>query len=199
MPDVPASTFIESERLWYRAPEASDAPLIASWRNNPRVRRTISRRFPSTAEATRKWIEGQNPSERGIANTHAALMFGPRGAADAIGYAGLFGIDWINRHAEFGITLDPAHWNRGFGREVTGRIVQYAFEELNLRRVELDVFSSNRGGINAYRAAGFVHEGTRRQSDSIDGRWEDVHFMAVLQQDWLAQRSNRDQSTAGER
>jgi RimJ/RimL family protein N-acetyltransferase len=182
--DAPDSAFMISDRLWYRAPEASDAPRIAVWRTDPRMRRTTTPRFPLAVEAVRKWIENQNPWERGKANDHACFMFGLRGTAEAIGYAGLFAMDWLNRHAEFGVAVDAAHWNQGYGREATGQMLKYAFTELNLHRVELQVLASNTGGIKAYRAAGFVHEGTKRQVDFVDGHWEDVLLMAVLRDEW---------------
>jgi RimJ/RimL family protein N-acetyltransferase len=183
--ELPQSTFMVSKRLWFRAPEAADAPLLAAWRNDPRLRRTTRPRFPSTAEAARTHIESRNPWQRGTVNDHADFVFGPMGASQPCGIAGLFGIDWLNRHAEFGITIGAAHWNRGYGREVAARMLEYAFEELNLRRVELQVFASNERAIKTYQAVGFVHEGTRRQADSIDGRWEDVLLMAVLLDEWL--------------
>jgi diamine N-acetyltransferase len=178
--DVPASTFLTSQRLWYRAPEPFDAPLVASWRNDPRVRRTTSPRFPSAQEAARKWIEEKNPSEREKANNHATLVFGRKGTVEPIGYAGLFAINWIDRSAEFGIAIGPAHWSQGYGREVARLVLDYGFGELNLHRVELLVVASNPGGIKAYQAAGFVHEGTKRQAALVDGRFEDLLVMGAL-------------------
>ncbi len=180
-----------SERLWYRAPEPSDAPLIASWRNDPRVRRTTSPRFPSAHEAARKWIEDRNPSERGKANDHAAFVFGLTGTAQPIGYAGLFAINWIDRSAEFGIAVGPAHWSQGYGREVARQMLAYAFGELNLHRVELlHVVASNARGIKAYQAAGFVHEGTKRKAAFVDGRFEDLLLMGALCEEGVARASS---------
>jgi RimJ/RimL family protein N-acetyltransferase len=41
-------------------------------------------------------------------------------------------------------------------------ILRYAFTELNLKRVTLDVFEYNQRGICSYEKAGFVHEGRLR-------------------------------------
>jgi RimJ/RimL family protein N-acetyltransferase len=195
VPEVPASTFFVSERLWYRAPEASDAPLLAAWWNDRRVRRWMTPPFfPCAAESVKQRLERLNPSERGKANDHAKFVFGRKGTtrigttrngtAAPIGDAGLYAIDWIDRQAEFGISIDPAHWNQGYGREVTGQMLRYAFDELNLHRVELRVIGNNFRGIKAYQACGFVHEGTKRQAAFLDGRWEDVLLMAVLREEW---------------
>ncbi len=182
--DIPPTTFFVSERLWYRAPEPHDASQIAAWRNDPRIRRTTPPRFPCTPGTAEKWIATRNPWERGVANDHALFMFGPHGKGSAIGYMGLFAIDWLNQQADFGIAIDPAHWAQGYGREVTARLLEYAFLELNLHRIELTVLSSNPAGIRAYRSAGFVVEGTKRQADFVQGAWEDVLLMAVLREEW---------------
>lgn len=184
MADLPASTFMVSQRLWFRAPEEADAGLITAWRNKPQMRRAITTRFPMCEEAARKWIHERNPWIRGAANDHAVFMFGLKESAEPIGNAGVFAIDWPNRRCEYGVMVDEAHWNRGYGREATSRMVQYAFSELNLHRVELHVLASNAGGIKAYQAVGFVQEGVMRQTDFVDGLWEDVLVMSILRGEW---------------
>src|SRR5262245_52213210 len=87
MPDVPAGTFQTSQRLWYRAPDVSDVPILMSWLNDRQVRRTTSPRFPAAEEAVRRWIEKQNPFERGKVNDHAVFVFGLKGTAEPIGKA----------------------------------------------------------------------------------------------------------------
>jgi RimJ/RimL family protein N-acetyltransferase len=183
MVELPASTFLVSRRLWYRSPEPDDAMLITSWRNDARVRRNMSPRFPSACQAARKWIEDQNPSERGKANYHASFMFGLKRTVEPIGFAGLFAINWIDRSAEFGIAIGPAHWGQGYGREVARQMLDYGFNELNLNRVELHVVASNARGIKAYQAAGFVHEGTKRKGVLVEGQFEDLLLMGALREE----------------
>jgi RimJ/RimL family protein N-acetyltransferase len=184
MAEIPPSTFFTSQRLWFRAPEELDVPLIMAWRNDPRMRRTTHPRFPLSQQQASKWLEDRNPFNVGTANDHAMFMFGLKGTVEAVGNAALFGIDWPNRNTQFGILVDPSHWSRGYGREVAARLVEYAFDELSLHRVQLHVLASNSGGVKAYQAAGFVQEGTLRQADFVEGRWEDVLLMAILSDEW---------------
>lgn len=179
------TVFFESPRLWYRAPEPEDTARVTDWINDPRIRKHLaSRVFPLTQQAEREWLLRANVDPRQSAAEHVILLFGLRGSADPIGSTG-FGINWIVRRAEWGILIgDPANWNQRFGREAARRMLQYAFEELNLNRVELRVHTGNIAGIKAYEAAGFVREGTLRQAAWTDGRFDDVHVMSVLREEW---------------
>ena len=95
------------------------------------------------------------------------------------------GLNWVVRRGEWGILIgEPEHWNQGYGREVARRMLEYAFEELNLNRVELRVNAANPAGIKAYEAAGFVREGTLRQAGWVEGRYEDMLVMSVLREEW---------------
>lgn len=66
-------------------------------------------------------------------------------------------------------------------------ILRFAFFELNLHRVELEVFDFNPRVIRCYEKAGFRHEGTRRQRLFHDGRYRDAHWMAILRHEFQAE------------
>jgi RimJ/RimL family protein N-acetyltransferase len=59
----------------------------------------------------------------------------------------------------------------------------YGFNTLNLHRIFLRVFEGNERGKQAYKKAGFIHEGTMRQAHFRDGRYWDVDLMSILKTD----------------
>jgi RimJ/RimL family protein N-acetyltransferase len=63
-------------------------------------------------------------------------------------------------------------------------LMRYAFMELNLHRVNLDVFADNPRAIKSYENAGFVQEGTAHAMLCRDGRRWDVVYMGILRSDW---------------
>lgn len=178
--------FFSSQRLWYRSSELADAPRLTTWINDPLVRKHLATRvFPLNEHAEEEWIRRMNASATQSAGEQVHLLFGPLGSDTPIGSTGFHGINWIVRRAEWGIMIgERQHWNQGYGREVARRMLQYAFEELNLNRVELRVNSANIAGIKCYEAAGFIREGTLRQAAWVDGRHEDILVMSVLRQEW---------------
>jgi len=63
-------------------------------------------------------------------------------------------------------------------------ILNYAFNELNLYRVGLNVISSNERAFRAYRKAGFREEGRLRAAVYRDGQRQDRILMSVLRDEW---------------
>ena len=81
---------------------------------------------------------------------------------------------------------EPDAWNKGYGSEAMRLMLRYGFEELNLNRVSLGVFSANPRGIRSYEKCGFVHEGRMREFARRDGQYWDLVFMGILREEWEA-------------
>ena len=108
-----------------------------------------------------------------------------------IGRGGLYDIDTTARHAELGIGIgDKDYWGRGYGREVVGLLLLYAFRLRNLRRVWLEVHALNERGIRAYSSCGFVEEGRMREHIWLGGRYVDNVIMGVLREEWERRPGN---------
>jgi RimJ/RimL family protein N-acetyltransferase len=104
-----------------------------------------------------------------------------------IGNCGLHNVDKKSRFAEFGIVIgEKDYWGRGYGTDAARVILRFAFNELNLHRVELDVYDFNPRAIRSYEKVGFVHEAIRRDALFRNGAYHDVHRMGILQHEWCA-------------
>ncbi len=97
-----------------------------------------------------------------------------------VGRCGLHGIDEYARRADLGIALRRDEWGKGYGQDACRVLVEYAFRNLNLRKVCLHVLADDERAVGAYRNAGFVEEGRLREHDWYDGAYRDVLLMAVL-------------------
>lgn len=86
------------------------------------------------------------------------------------------------RIARFGIS--PAMRGKGFGKALFALIVAKAFDELHAHRVELGVWTVNTRARRLYEQAGFVHEGTARDSSFIGGRRYSTNTMSLLRPEW---------------
>ena len=74
-------------------------------------------------------------------------------------------IDWDLRKANFRIAIfHPEECGKGIGSWAIENTLEFAFQEINLHRVELDVFSFNPRAIRAYEKAGFQREGVLRDA-----------------------------------
>ena len=82
-----------------------------------------------------------------------------------IGSAGLR-VDADQHGATYTVGLFVAELRgRGLGREVTRLVLSWAFGELGVHRVELEVLAFNRRAIDCYLACGFRKEGVRREAE----------------------------------
>lgn len=87
--------------------------------------------------------------------------------------------------AELGIGIhDKTQWSKGLGTEAVRLVVDYAFEELNLNRVELTTDEENARAIRCYEKVGFIREGLLRQHRLVDGRFGNTLVMGVLRDEW---------------
>ena len=101
-----------------------------------------------------------------------------------MGEAGLHDIVHFDRHCELGIGIARDFWGKGFGQDAVRTLVDYAFEHLNMNRVELYVLADDARAVGAYRKAGFVEEGRLRQKAWVRGEYHDELVMSVLRGDW---------------
>lgn len=123
------------------------------------------------------------------------IQFAIRTLADdrLIGFVDLDGITWAHGDSFVGIGIgDRAYWGKGYGTDAMRVLLRYAFTELNLYRLSLNVFSYNLRAVRAYEKVGFVIEGRQRQALRRDGQYHDLIFMGVLRDDWQ-QAMNNDQ------
>ncbi|MDM5297039.1 GNAT family protein [Bacillus pumilus] len=105
---------------------------------------------------------------------------------EMIGDAAIMDIDLINRSAGFRIALHgPEHFHQGFGTEAVRLIQAFAFESLELNRLELEVFSHNPRAIRSYEKAGFQYEGKRRQTLYFNGAYSDEIIMGILREEYV--------------
>jgi len=122
-------------------------------------------------------------------NAANACLFVVRTLADdrLIGFVELEGIRWPHGDTFVGIGLgDRDYWGKGYGTDAMKIVLRYAFTELNLQRVSLDVFGYNERALRSYQKAGFVIEGRQRQLLLRNGQRFDCIYMGVLRNEWLA-------------
>ncbi|PLS15430.1 GNAT family N-acetyltransferase [Bacillus sp. M6-12] len=102
-----------------------------------------------------------------------------------IGFVTIHSIEWNNRTGLMAIGIvDSTYRNIGYGSDALKLILRYAFHELNLDRVGLEVIEYNQGGIKAYERVGFLQEGRKRSVVYRDGKRYDIIVMGILRTEW---------------
>jgi RimJ/RimL family protein N-acetyltransferase len=178
---------LRGERLWLTALTRSDAAVMARWEYDSEYLRLLdaSPARPRSEEEIARWLDS-------IFRSPTDYTFGLRliDTDDLIGWAQLDGVDWAHRTTSLGIGIgNRTFWDSGYGSEAIGLLLDFAFDELNLHRVYLTVFSYNQRAIHLYEKLGFQHEGTYREHLQRDGQRYDMLLYGILSREWRQRRS----------
>jgi len=181
----PPVVFLEGEHLYLRPLELSDLDRCHRWINDPQTRLPLGSFLPASEKAEREYIENATGTQDNI-QFAIVLKDGDR----HIGGTGLHDVRWKDRAAVFGLLIGEKDFRgKGYGGEATRLMLRYAFETLNLNRVELWVFASNQPAIRAYEKSGYVREGIRREYSFIEGKYVDSFVYSILAREYFADRA----------
>lgn len=102
-------------------------------------------------------------------------------------------LDRENGSANFRIVIfDESYFGLGLGSWATEMTRDFAFEQIGLHRLELEVFSFNPRAKRAYEKAGFRLEGIKRDSQKTEDGYADTLVMAILEDEWKALKKPAD-------
>ncbi len=179
-----ASNLLQGPRVRLTAVTLDDLPTIARWNQDAGFARLFEAHpaAPKAPSALEPWLEGYNRSNTGF-------LFGVRllDSDELLGFIELDSILWSHRHTWVSIAIgDAANQDQGYGAEALGLALQFAFQELNLHRVQLTVFSYNQRAIALYEKLGFRREGIFREHLERDGTRFDMYLYGMLRPEWLA-------------
>ncbi len=82
--------------------------------------------------------------------------------------------------AWIGYSLTQEQNGKGYTTEAVKQIVDFAFKELKLHRIEAGVMPRNIASIRVLEKAGFHKEGIARENVRINGKWEDHQILAII-------------------
>jgi RimJ/RimL family protein N-acetyltransferase len=136
-----------------------------------------------SVQKSREWMEKNQEKDN-----HDEVIFMIRTREDdhTIGFIGLDGIRWNYGDAYVGIGIGEREFRgQGYGTDAMRVLLNYAFTELNLHRVSLNVFAYNPMAIRSYEKTGFVIEGRQREYLNREGKRWDMVFMGILKDDWM--------------
>ena len=177
------------ERLRLAALSAADIPVLARWWQDGAFLRLFDAdpAHPLSAQQMAEKVEAWRKEP-------GTFMFAarPLDGDELIAFVELDGILWSQRMGWISIAIgDPARRGQGYGAEALRLLLRYAFDELNLYRVQLTVFSYNPGAIRLYEKLGFVREGVFREAVHRDGARHDMILYGLLRREWEATRGDR--------
>ncbi|GEK89447.1 ribosomal-protein-serine acetyltransferase [Alkalibacterium putridalgicola] len=93
-------------------------------------------------------------------------------------------INWSIKSAEIGYWLGSAYTGKGIMTRAVRSILDYAFDELGLHKVEIWAAEENVKSRRIPERLGFVQEGTRRDDELIGGKYITMVIYGLLEDEW---------------
>lgn len=155
--------------------QEKDAPLMMEWMKDPELACFFTFNIESvTEESILSFI---NKSKNDNKNKHYAIT----NEDDVyLGTISLKNISYKNSNAEYAITLRKSAIGKGIAEVATKRILDIAFNELNLNKVYLNVLSYNIRAIKFYEKFGFKYEGEFIEHVKIGDRYRNLKWYSIF-------------------
>ena len=175
---------LKGKRVTLRPVKRSDINLFLKWFNDQEVIQYLAPYLPMTEMAEEKWIESLATTR--LKTDVVFIIEVKEGTSNKpIGNIGLRGIDSKDQNAWFDIVIgEKDYWSKGYGTESAQLIIEYGFQQLNLRRISSAVTEFNERSIRMHEKLGFREEGKRRKTTYVNGRFWDDLIYGLLKEEW---------------
>ena len=159
-----------------------DIKKINEWRNAPELIELLGAPYRFiNEEVDNEWFNAYMRSR----NTAVRCAIVSEENDEILGLASIVDINYVNRSAVFHIMIgDKSNRGKGIGTFATKSLIEHAFYNLNIRRIELSVLSTNVPAIKTYEKIGFVKEGIKRQAVYKKGTYVDMIIMSLIQDEY---------------
>lgn len=164
---------MEKPKIIIRALEPDDMPRINEVISQPRAIWGTLQVPLQSLEVRRKWQQSASD-----ADTQLVALIG----GQVVGVAGMQ-LETNRRRAHaasVGMVVHDDHAGRGAGRALLVALIEKAENWLNIRRIELSVWTDNVRAIALYESLGFEREGVLRRYAFRQGVFVDALTMARL-------------------
>ena len=175
---------IFGNKVILRSIEEEDLKFLRDIHNDPKIEKWIGGwSFPLSMRDQKLWFEKLSKN-----NSTIRLIIEEKSSHESIGMTGLWDIDWKNRNAYSGIILlnDKKHKHKGCSKDAVMTIMKYAFEELNLKRLNGDIIKYNVPSLDLYiERCGWKKEGIQRKYIFRNNMYFDRIIVGILKEEYI--------------
>jgi [ribosomal protein S5]-alanine N-acetyltransferase len=173
---------IQTERLVLRYMNEADIPSLYDIFSHQEVMRYWSWPAWTNIAQARQMLSDVEDGYR----SGGALMLGISRRADSVlvGMCSLFHFHVPSRRAEIGYALGRPYWGSGYMHEALQALLNYAFQTLDLNRLEADIDPRNEASAKTLDRLGFQKEGHMRERWIVNEEISDTWWYGLLRREW---------------
>ncbi|MDX1440350.1 MAG: GNAT family N-acetyltransferase [Rubricoccaceae bacterium] len=174
---------LETERLKLRHPSQNDLGDLFAIFSNPAAMRYWSHEAWTDYDQAKKYL---NEINKGFSDrTLFQWASTKKGENRLIGTVTLVRWDESNRHIELGYMLHPDQWGKGYASEAVRAALVFAFEQLDVHRVEAELDPRNVPSTRLLERLGFRKEGLQRERWFLFDEWSDSALYGLLKREFV--------------
>ena len=177
---LPAPT-IQTARLRLRPFEDADADDLFALQSNAHVLRYWDSPPWTERAAAEKFVNRCREMENDGTGVRLAVDRLSDGA-----FIGWCTLPWNPdfRSATLGYCFSDAAWGRGYATEAARALLRWAFDTLDLNRVQAETDTRNAASARVLEKLGFLREGTLREDCVVNGEVSDSWVYGLLRREW---------------
>lgn len=103
---------------------------------------------------------------------------------DLVGFVGFHSVDYMNKQTSIGYWLAEQYQGKGIMTAVVSSLLDYAFDEYGLNRVEIKCGADNERSCAVPERLGFLDEGVIRDGEFLNDHFHDLLVYSMLESDW---------------
>ena len=170
---------IEGNRLRLWSLEKFDVARNYHWANDPElVHLTGMSPYPRAMLDIERWYEA-------ICTSLNLKLFAIKTLeGEYIGNIEISDIDWRCGRGEIGVLIGERAWHgQGYGSEAINLMLDFAFGQMRLHRVEARVLAHNTRARHTFERCGFIQEGIDREAFFSNGAYASIVRFSLLDSD----------------
>ncbi len=179
---------LETKRLFLREWNENDIEDLMEGLNKINVSKWLAFvPFPYTRTDAERWIQHcTEASSKCISRTSYEFAIELKSEKKVIGGVSLDRINGFHGTAGGGIWINEKYHRQGYGAEAFGKRIEFAFNELGLRRLENGYLAGNLSSFKLQERFGYRVEGKRRKAFRCmaDGGIKDEYSTGLLKEEW---------------
>lgn len=172
---------INTERLNLREIKQEDAESIYKILSNPKVIKNDTFELFTNikqAESLIKWFNDAFIQKR-------AIFWGIslKNEREIIGFCKCE-IEVPKVRVDLGYDLRYEYWNMGIMTETLGSVIEFAFQTLDVNRIEATVSTENNSSSRVLEKSGFIKEGILRERCYMSDSYHDMMMFSILKKEY---------------
>ncbi|ULT56478.1 UDP-4-amino-4,6-dideoxy-N-acetyl-beta-L-altrosamine N-acetyltransferase [Neobacillus drentensis] len=166
---------------YLRALTEKDKDMIYEWRNSESIRVNMYNDQPIPYEAHCQWFDAVLKNE---SRFYRLFLYKNK----PLGLVSFKEVNLQNQTCAWGFYIGEPHAPKGSGTIMGALALDYAFYQLNIRKIIGMVLSFNQRSVRFHHRLGFCQEGLFKKEWSRNGQFIDLIRLSLFKEDWEKQK-----------